>query len=152
MIWMKQWTISYKPLSQIWDSLKILVSCNLPIIYTSLCTEKITSWFQKYCCIQCCILKNISDLHLQSARTLCSSFLREAATWGYVLKVGTELCMSFMCSSDYVQSKQNYIWVSKYEAKHTHDIYKYLNTCNKNKRQVNMSTTLTVISLAQGLA
>lgn len=152
MIWMKHWTISYKPLSQIQDHLKILVSCNLPIIYTYLWTEKNRSWFQKYCCIECCISKNISDLHLQSARKLCFAFLREAVTWGYVLKVGTELCMSFTCSSDYVQGKQNYIWVSKYEAKHTYYIYKYLNTCNKIKRQVNMSTTLTVMSLAQGLA
>lgn len=41
---------------------------------------------------------------------------------------------------------------AKYEGKHTHYIYKYLNTCNKNKREVYMSNILTVISLAQGLA
>lgn len=80
------------------------------------------------------------------------ALLRETAPWGYVLMAGIELCVSFTCSSDNMQGKQNYTWVSKYKAKHTHYIYKYLNACNKNKREVNMPNILTVISLAQGLA
>lgn len=80
------------------------------------------------------------------------ALLRETATWGYALMVGSELRVPFTWSSGNVQGKQNYIRVSKYGAKHTHYIYKYFNICNKNKREINMSNILTVISLAQGLA
>lgn len=144
MILMKHWTISQKPATDMRSS-TMLVYCHLPIIYTSLCTEKTTRWFQKYCCIQCL------EKYFWFILTISYKFMlfwekqqHEAMPLGLDLS-----CVPFTCSSDNVQGKQNYIWISKYKAKHTHYIYKYLNTCNKNKREVNMSNILTVISLAQ---
>lgn len=149
---MKHWTISYKPLSQIWDNLKILVSFNLPIIYTSLCTEKIqadlksiavfndVSWkiFLIYTCSQ---LESYTLLFWEKQQHEAMSSTLELSCVCHLRAVQI-LCKVSRITYGFQNMKQ----------RHTHYIYKYLNTCNKNKRQVKMSTTLTVISLAHGLA
>lgn len=92
---------------------------SLPIIYTSLCTEKIQADFKRIAVFNAVSWK----IFLIYTYSQVESHILFRGKQERVLKVGTELCMLFTCSSDYAEGKQNCIWFSKYEAKHTHYIY-----------------------------